>query len=312
MMLYNRKMKKLLYIFTALFTCLQIQNTNAQTIIPGNDFEKWENMFVELPEGWLTSTLVDPFSEVKSASKSTDAYSGKYALRLETIESEYEGERSILPGFAISGKINFTENEMGFPCNFRPERLSFFYKYAPVFKDTMVVYIELRKTDPEYGPQIIGNGIFLGTDTKNTYTEGVLDIYYDSNETPDSAMIVIFSGTDTINAGSVLLIDHLQLDYHLGTAGRTPDMQKNFGLGNIYPQPAKDVVNFPLTLHSAQPVQIEITDMLGKNVATVQQNAQAGKNIIPCNTATYKPGIYVYKITAGSEVVSGKFIVEGK
>ncbi|MGZ5304943.1 MAG: hypothetical protein ACXWDO_12570 [Bacteroidia bacterium] len=241
-------MKKILYILTALLTLIQAQNTKAQTVIPGNDFEKWENMFVELPEGWLTSTLVDPLSEVKSATKSTDAYNGKYALRLETIESEFEGQRSIMPGFAISGKMSFTEHEMGFPCNTRPEKLSFYYKYAPVFNDTMVVYIELRKTDPEYGPVVIGNGIFLGSDTKNAYTKGELDIYYDSNEMPDTAMIVIFSGTDTINAGSVLLIDYFQLDFHLSTAVEKPEMKNNLGLGNVYPQPAKDMVNFPVTL----------------------------------------------------------------
>lgn len=306
-------MKKLLYFFTGLLFYIHPQTSVAQTVIPGNDFEKWDNMFVELPEGWLTSTVVDPFSERKSAARTTDAYNGKYALRLETVESEYDGEKSILQGFAISGKLGFSDYALGFPCNTRPDRLSFYYKYAPVYNDTMMVSIILQKTEPDGAVKMIGGGYFMSHEKVDRYTLGEADIFYDTEEMPDTAMIVIFSGVDTLHAGSVLFVDYLHLDFHLGDGKKISRPDNIFNLGNIYPQPAADIVNFPLELSSAQQVQVEVTDMLGKRVASQVHNLAAGQNIITLNTAAYKQGVYIYTLKAGNgQTATGKFIISGK
>jgi hypothetical protein len=305
-------MRKLLYTtLAAAFIFFQFHTAaTAQVTIPGNDFEKWQTTIVSQPEGWLTSSLSDPFAEKKSVTKTNDAYHGNSAIRLETIETEYQGQATIMQGFAISGKMDFSGYSIGFPCSKRPRRLSFYYKYAPTFHDSMVVSILLQKSNGSGEPTIIGMGAFLSGQTTTEYTYGTINIEYESEEMPDTALIGIFSGIDTLNAGSVLIIDYLNFEQEADI--QQVETPKTLLVGNIFPQPANNHINIPLLSEKSQIVQLEVTDMLGKNLTSVAQDIHSGENTISVPVESWKAGIYLYNIKADGKQYTGKFVVSGK
>ncbi|RYD77274.1 MAG: T9SS type A sorting domain-containing protein [Sphingobacteriales bacterium] len=296
-------MKKLFYFFALSFFLLSGYSASAQAI-PGNDFEQW---LLGQPSSWLTSSLADS----KSAQKTNDAYHGQSAIRLETVENvSEEGDTAIMPGFAYSGTIGFNDITLGFPFAARPKSLSFYFKYLPVDQDSMVVAVVLRKTGGEFGPETVGSAFYKGSGKKETYTYGKTDIIYESNDMPDTAMIFIFSGTDTVQAGSVLFLDYLNFEYN--TSVNYTSRENALTLHNIYPQPAVNKINFPVSSPISQRLEIEITDITGRKVADLQENISAGNTNIPLSVESWKPGVYMYRMNAGDQTQTGKFIVSGK
>jgi hypothetical protein len=79
-----------------------------------------------------------------------------------------------------------------------------------------------------------------------------------------------------------------------------------------YPNPAKNVVNFSITLDKALPVTLEIYNIKGQKVRSNTLNsAKSGDNIIIWDTKDNrgKPcanGVYLYRLQAGKSVITGK------
>ena len=73
---------------------------------------------------------------------------------------------------------------------------------------------------------------------------------------------------------------------------------------NVYPNPAKDVVNFQVALNGVNAADVVVTDLAGRVVATGVINSGAEFNL---NVADYASGTYLYSVVAGESVMTGKF-----
>ncbi len=73
---------------------------------------------------------------------------------------------------------------------------------------------------------------------------------------------------------------------------------------NIYPNPAKDVVNFQVGLNGVSTAKVVVTDLAGRVVATSNIEAGAELNL---NVAHFAAGTYMYSVSAGDSVLTGKF-----
>lgn len=81
--------------------------------------------------------------------------------------------------------------------------------------------------------------------------------------------------------------------------------EASFSSFNVYPNPAKDLVNFSVQAKEAAFVQIH--DLSGRVVARA---TQINGNDIQVNISGLAPGTYVYNVVAGEAVKTGKLNVQ--
>ena len=80
---------------------------------------------------------------------------------------------------------------------------------------------------------------------------------------------------------------------------------------SVSPNPANDFTNFNITLRGNKYVNIEIFDITGKLVDNVINGYfTKGLNTINYNSSDLNSGIYLYKVTTGDQVNSGKLIIK--
>ena len=128
--------------FTILILLLAFSLTNitAQEI-NNNDLENWlSEGDYEIPEGWETSNEASA-SVTLTVEKTTDAYSGNYAARLES--ASIVG--FVSPAFITTARFEFdlwtqsAELFGGSYFPYRPEKISGYYKYTPATADDHAV-----------------------------------------------------------------------------------------------------------------------------------------------------------------------------
>jgi hypothetical protein len=79
---------------------------------------------------------------------------------------------------------------------------------------------------------------------------------------------------------------------------------------NVYPNPAVSVFNVEYTLPQSQKVTIQLVDVLGKVVYTVDQNGTDGVNNMKINVKNYASGMYSLNIKTGNNIKTQKVIIQ--
>lgn len=292
-------MKRLRLLSILFFTLLA---SPAFSQLPNGSFETWKAVLgVDLPQGWFTSSATVPGSDVYPVTKTDDKQDGSYAIRLQTIKTNSMGEQRITQGMAITGKIDLSKGvQLGFPLTYRPEKLAFYYKYQPVFGDSMSIFMTVKVAGE---PDPIGYAAIASSQQVDQFTFTELTIDYTSQETPDSAIIYMFSGQDTMHEGSLLIVDNMKLE------GGNPGFEENGKdiFASPYPNPSTGLTYFPLLMKSSGKVVLEISDVNGKIISS-QNEAISGAGAMKFDVSSLSPGVYVYKISTGNSVRVGKLI----
>lgn len=79
---------------------------------------------------------------------------------------------------------------------------------------------------------------------------------------------------------------------------------------NVYPNPASTELNISLNLISNEKINLNLTDMSGRVVRTVQMNASAGSNQHSFNLSDVAAGIYNLNIQSGGRTATKKVVVQ--
>ena len=285
-----------------------ITTTTAQDSIPNSGFEDWTNYGTyEDPDNWITLNQATSLSGVVTATKSTDAYSGNYAIRLETKQVITE----TVPGTAISGALNPLSLliDIGVPINIRPESMCGWYKYIPFLTDVGSFEIILTKYNPVTKLRDpVGTGV-IPAPPANSYTQFSVPIVYlstDPTDLPDTAVVSLISGSQTFVAGSVLYVDDICLVY---TAPPPPSAMKELKASRIriYPNPASDVI----IIESANKVDDKTVFKLYDNAGKLVKISKLKEFPTTINVQDLEAGVYFYNIK-GRETLenkSGKIIL---
>jgi hypothetical protein len=135
--------------------------------IPNADFEFWEAASYQEPEHWVTANLFSYlFGGDTCATPTTDAHSGDYAIRIESIQAMIpsdSGFNAAVVGFAVpySTSYNFSPTLPTFNVDFNPAQLTGYYKFEPLLNDTALVYGYLTDDEEHTYPFV---SILLPTD----------------------------------------------------------------------------------------------------------------------------------------------------
>ena len=171
--------------------------------IPNNSFENWaQKTYYEEPEQFLTSNPLS-YSTTNTANviKTTDAHSGNFAAKLETIAT---GDGPV-PGALFIGEIGETTINGGIPFAERPDSVKGFAKYSVPPLDTAYVAVLFKKFGAPLGICFIQ---FTGT--QNSWEEFSAPVsWLVPVISPDSLATAIFSSTIFAEpvAGSTITVD---------------------------------------------------------------------------------------------------------
>lgn len=294
-------MQKSIRIFGAmgLAMMLSLSVTFAQNPIPNAGFENWSG---GEPDGWTTTNSA-PFNAI---TQSPTAHSGSSGMRGEVLN---------LSGFPFPPAA-YTGNSAnpGFPVSQRYSRLSGYYQYTPVGgSDNLLITVGMIKDGTT-----IGAGTFLNPTPASSYTQFAADIIYGTSDVPDSAVVAlqivnIAGGLPTI--GSSFLLDDLV--FESGTAiGDDPNLlPEKFALEQNYPNPFNPSTSIKYYLAKGENVELEIYNLAGQKVKTlVSAKQSAGEHQIQWDGRNDSgelaaSGVYLYRLRAGSEVLTRKMVM---
>ena len=196
-------MKRIFLLTIAIFFFAFI---NAQTI-PNADFETWTLVGpFEMPDGWAAGP---------SASKSTSAHSGTYAIQLktDTFTNPMTSSLDTIPGMANTGMRGLgpgAGGTNGYAFTSRPDSLVGWYLFTPIAGEMSTINVNLTKWNTGTSSNdIVGTASFLGG-AAGTYTRFSIPISYSSTDLPDSANIELSNGDPMMRLiGATLLVDDL-------------------------------------------------------------------------------------------------------
>lgn len=75
------------------------------------------------------------------------------------------------------------------------------------------------------------------------------------------------------------------------------DEQSNVGIGEAYPNPANQTVNFPVYTEGNETIELSLYDLTGKKIAEVFKGVLNGNQIFEYDVSKLTEGLYFYKIT---------------
>lgn len=269
--------------------------TNSNSQLPNNEFENWDLLQYQDPNGWATTNLFSTISRSDriGASRTTDAYDGAFAARLEVVQYEFFGFRDT-SGTIITADI-FADSE-GFPYTGGHNTLSFYYKFMPELpqNDHAVVNVIMRKEGVEIGEFTM----FL--DPADEYTKAEVNIA-GLTETPDTCVIAVSPGViDTVSfsavLGSTMYVDNFQFENMVNTQ-QYESLTWN---GTLYPNPASDFIS----LESADFSQLDRVDVFNINGSMVR-SFQHPRGML--YIGDLQAGVYVLRIRTGNVEYTTKF-----
>lgn len=81
-------------------------------------------------------------------------------------------------------------------------------------------------------------------------------------------------------------------------------------LASLYPNPASDFINLNVNSRSAKEGQLEVFDMMGKQIFSESVSLNESNNNLKVNTTSLTPGMYILRINAGTEVLNQRFMIK--
>lgn len=197
-------MKSLCLLFITTIFLFQV-NVNSQSI-SNSGFENWSDiLYFENPEQYNSTNVLSYFSNgTANVTKSMDAQSGNYALKVETILAD-DGE--VIEGGVVIGEIADEYINGGIPFTEKPDSIKGFAKYSIMDNDTAYVAVLFKKFGAPLG---ICFAQFYGT--QDTYVEFSAPVQWLLPIiSPDTIAVGILSSTIFSEAipGSTITVDNI-------------------------------------------------------------------------------------------------------
>jgi hypothetical protein len=269
--------------------------TTALAQIPNAGFEAWGSVD---PDGWVTSNA----GGYNTVTASATVHSGSHSARGDVISFFTVTLQPILQSGLGGG---------GFAYTSRPGAFSGYYQFYPTGGDRFAVNVILFKGG--IGGSAVASASAALSNTVGSWTQFTVPFNYLTSETPDTCVIQIqIIGPDTgtsssPHVGSYFLLDDLSFSGATGVAQGGNTQPASFSLAQNYPNPfnPSTIIEFSLPLRSS--TRLIVYNLLGQEVARlVNGEVGEGHHSVTFNGASLSSGMYIYKLTAGTHVGTGK------
>jgi hypothetical protein len=235
--------------------------------IPNAGFEDWDslsvvnNIRIYNPNVWGSSNIdLVNFNGNQTVEMTTDAHSGKYAVKLTSALDDEQLQATYLSSGYSIGAHPDDQGADKFPLRGRINGFEGYYKYFPHNPDSFRVYIALYRNGKFIGQAYMETGAAANTYTKFSWPV----VYPAAMPPPDSAKLIIEPSIFADNEGSVLYMDDLNITY-----GFTSGVNENIEQPKItvYPNPAIDEMTL-LGFDPRHRHQYQLTGMDGKTISS--------------------------------------------
>ena len=271
---------------------------------PSTNFETWNTIESLEPDNWWTPNFV-LINQTPCVTRSTDAHSGLYALRIENVLSN--GGDTL--GFATNGYFGEEDFMGGMAVTLNPTKVTGYYKYTPVGNDSAIVGAFMSKYDVTFGVSVRLDSMLIKLPAASSYTYFEVLLNYNGWPIADSLNITFVSGnfnddTSLLVPGSVLLIDDLEVFYNpVSVQDVTFEKAKN-----IYPNPAQNVLYIKLDKNNPKQL-FSLYDAKGALVFEGNCEFQDG-TIAAIDISAIPQGLYFYQLNNGTSNQSGKLTIQ--
>ena len=239
-----------------------------------------------------------------------DIYDGDYSIELISKPMILGDETIFLPGVAATIRISISPMScvLGKPFTARPTALKGFHKYAPVKGDSAAIEVWVQKNGT-----VLGRGKQIITEAVPNWSMFSVPIAYESNETPDTIVIIFaasgnydFSSIETLmkckgQTGSALYLDNIEYEYPEGIKEfLTPEIKLS-----VYPNPSTEQVSIQIAKETTGTVIIY--DYLSRKIGEYPIHGTQTTIAI----SDYATGSYLINIVENDRVITtGRFIKE--
>jgi hypothetical protein len=274
--------------------------------IPNSGFEDWESFGnYEDPEDWKSINSETVVFGSTLVERTSDAYAGNYAARLETKNVIVTAPAAVNLGYIVETGIFDRDMRGGIPSSVAPESFEGYYKFSPVGNDYGFVACILFKFNDITGLQdTVARAIFTPTSEVNSYTHFKVDMEYvpGMESVQHDTMNVVISSSFKFGSpqvGTTLYVDELKVNYPV--VNSTTDLSKpEF---KIYPNPTEGDLWIRTSANLAY--SCDVVDITGRVVLSEKEIVASEKNI----QLDFNSGIYFVKIYHQGEVYVQKVIL---
>ncbi|MBI1221739.1 MAG: T9SS type A sorting domain-containing protein [Bacteroidetes bacterium] len=296
----NALMNQMVVGSTLTLDSISLLGVSSQPAQLNGDFEEWTTTTVESVSKWYREGEWDTIPQ-----KSTDAYKGSYALRLETGLGHDNGQprayaRSLSTGY-YPQNCNPCDQLGGYPFTNQTDTLVFWFKYVSAGGSKGALMYSVKNAG-----QVIG-GNYIELPQSASYQKMEIPIYV--SQVPDTLVVQFQSARweDSIPSavGSYLIVDEVQLkSAPLTTAVTTPQRAEI----NVYPNPSKGEIFFDAReIIPGSEMQIVFINSLGQMVQ-VTEWTEARQAI---HLEGLPKGLYFYQVNSqGISVKTGSIVIE--
>lgn len=270
------------------------------TPIPGGNFESWIMHSYEEATSWNSFNFISAIAPPPYVTKTTDAYSGTYAMKITT--TLFNDNQDTL-AHITNGRMQYDDFSGGMATMLNPRKVTGYYKYTPVGFDTALVALRAYGFDNQGVYQNLDNNLIkLAPASSYTYFE--INLNYTNWPRIDTLGIAfassnIYDGQQWAKEGSVLIIDSLNVEYYpVGMAENQPEKQ-----AVVYPNPASNTIHFDLKTPENS-LYILVLNIEGQEIINQKLNGNS------LNVSALPSGIYFYQIISDKALYKGKFSVK--
>lgn len=277
-----------------MFDDIQLKSSSGVTQnILNSSFENWSPITWDNLNNWETSSQWYIGEPVLPVMKTTDAYSGNFAVELNTF-IDSRGDTS----WASLTNGHFGENQItgGVPFSGNPTAVEFYYQFAPSGLDTAYVNVEFKKTG--FMSQWGGTSII---NAASSYTLANFPLF--GLNSPDSVLINIQGGR---KPGTQFIVDHLSFVFPVGVS-EIVDVEKIVA----YPNPVKEVLNIRFNLKVDKNIKLRLVDITGKELTNIDfGNLSVGTYNQTFDVSNYSSGVYFIEFLIDGQKKVERFVVE--
>lgn len=199
----------------------------------------------------------------------------------------------------------------------RPNSFRFMFCYLPAGAGELgASFVRLTKynTTTMKVDTLINAGVVINA-ASYPWKEAILDLSdkYKMAGNPDTAYIVFYSSVSATRLqGTSLVLDNVKFSANSASIQDVVNANNVLvGKPKVSPNPVKDNATINYQVNTACDVKIELFDMTGKLIKEIanEKKANFGNYTANLNVENITPGVYFYKVTAGTYTATEKIVI---